>query len=152
MKRINKIIAGTFIIFFVSIAQAKESIPDTKSLITIVKQYYKALDNVRQESSTANDVEKLIQLLSNDFRYEHPRFGADGDRKEMREGLIYVLGKQRNSTTKIENYIEGLNAVFVKIESGGEVKKDGGWEVSSGPETALFEIKDGKVSRIHEYW
>ena len=150
--RIMKLVGGVLAICFMSFAQAGKSNSDTGKLIEIVKQYYKALESVRQETSSETDVEKLISLLSDDFRYEHPNFGANGDKKEMRDGLIYVLGKQRNSSIKIENYIEGLNAVFVKVESGAEVKKGGKWEVSSGPETALFEFKDGKVSRIHEYW
>lgn len=149
--KIIKLIGGILAVCFISFTHADYN-SDTGSLIEIVKQYYKTLEGVRQESSSEADVEKLLSLLSDDFRYEHPRFGADGDKKEMRDGLIYVLGKQRNSSIKIENYIEGLDAVFVKIESGAEVKRDSEWKLSSGPETALFEIKDGKILRIHEYW
>tara|TARA_B110000467_G_C17949034_1_gene278952 strand:- start:99 stop:557 length:459 start_codon:yes stop_codon:yes gene_type:complete len=152
MKIILRTTIGMFIVFFMSIAQANEDNHNAENLIEIVKLYYKALDNVRQENSTKNDVENLIQLLSNDFRYEHPKFEANGNRKEMREGITFVLGKQRNSIIKIESYIEGLNAVFVKIESSAEVKRDGKWEIVSGPETTLFEINGNKISRIHEYW
>ena len=50
---------------------------------------------------------------------------------------------------KIENKIIGLNAVVV--EKRFVEKKDGGIE-DGKPEMTLFEFRDGKISRIFEYW
>lgn len=145
-------IIGLIFCLFISGVQAEESLNKSDDLLVIVKQYYNALENARQEHSSLADIEKLLQLLASDFKYEHPSFGANGDKKAMREGLIAVLGQQRNAEINIENHIVGLNAVFVKVSSGAQVKRENEWQLLSGPETALFEIKKGKISRIHEYW
>jgi uncharacterized protein (UPF0371 family) len=100
MRVMFKTIIVMFFAFFIFITQANENVSDDKNLIVIVKQYYKAIEDVRHENSKESDVKKLVQLLSDDFKYEHPRFGAYGNRQEKQQGLTFVLGKQRSSKIK----------------------------------------------------
>ena len=88
MRVMFKTIIVIFFAFIIFITQANENVSDDKNLIAIVKQYYKAIEDVRQENAKESDVKKLVQLLSDGFKYEHPKFGAYGNRQEKQQVLI----------------------------------------------------------------
>ena len=123
------------------------------SLNTVVIKYYDLNLKIFQANSTIEDIDAAFELFTNDFTYVHPKYGGIYTREDLYNGYIR---NQKNggydgtvTDIKIENKIIGLNAVVV--EKRFVEKKDGG--IKDGKlEMTLFEFRNGRISRIFEYW
>jgi ketosteroid isomerase-like protein len=155
MKIHLKKLATTFLLLFV-INQiiAQDTIKAHKdSLDIIVRKYYDLNLKIFQVNSTIKDINNTFDLFTDDFEYIHPKYGGIYTREDLYNGYIR---NQKNggydgkvADIKIINKIIGLNAVVVQKKF--VKKKDG--EIKDGEsEMTLFEFKNGKISRIFEYW
>ena len=123
------------------------------SLESVVKKYYELNVKIFQANSTPKDIDEVFELFTTDFTYVHPKYGGTYTRENLYDGYIrnQKSGGYNGTITDIEilNKITGLNAVVTQkrfIENkNGEVKK-------GKAEMTLFEFKNGKISRIFEYW
>jgi len=123
------------------------------SLNRVVSKYYELNLKIFQSNSTVEDIDSTFKLFTDDFTYVHPKYGGTYTRERLYNGY---LRNQKNGgydgkvvDIKIINKIIGLNAVVVQ-KRFLEKKEDG---IKEGdPEMTLFEFKDGKISRIVEYW
>jgi len=123
------------------------------SLNSIVTKYYELNLEVFQVNSKVEDIDNLFRLFTADFTYIHPKYGGTYSREDLYNG--YKRNQQNggyNGTIadiKIVNKIIGLNAVVIEkkfVEKKGNEIKEGNAEMT------LFEFKNGKISRIFEYW
>ncbi|GAB5472659.1 MAG: hypothetical protein Mars2KO_07580 [Maribacter sp.] len=123
------------------------------SLEVIVTKYYDLNLKIFQTNSTIKDIDEIFDLFTDDFTYVHPKYGGIYTREDLYKG--YVRNQKNGGYTgkiadiKIENKIIGLNAIVV--EKRFVEKKDGVIEDGKA-EMTLFEFRDGKISRIFEYW
>lgn len=155
MKTYLKILVSLFLILLTTnqiIAQdATKAHKD--SLETIVKKYYELNLKIFQANSTVEDIDNTFELFTEDFTYVHPKYGGIYTREDLYNG--YVRNQKNGgydgkvTDIKILNKIVGLKAVVV--EKSFVEKKDGKIKIGE-PEMTLFEFKDGKISRIFEYW
>lgn len=123
------------------------------SLVNIVNKYYDLNLKIFQANSTVDDIDEVFELFTKDFTYFHPKYGGTYTREDLYNGYV---NNQKNGAydskitdIKILNRIVGLNAVVIQksfVEKEGDKVKDG------EPEMTLFEFRDGKISRISEYW
>lgn len=151
MKTHLKILFSAFFLLFSTsqiIAQnATKAHKD--SLDTVVKKYYDLNLIIFQENSTVKDIDRVFELFTDDFEYVHPKYGGIYTREDLYNGYVRNQkngGYDGNVTDiKIINKIIGLNAVVVQ-KRFIKKKEDG------KPEMTFFEFKDGKISRIFEYW
>ncbi len=129
------------------VAQAPEPTPD--SLTALIEAYYTHNVDIFQTGSTQQDIDRLFELFTEDFVYVHPKYGGTYSREDLYSGYQnnQANGRYDGSVRDIEvlNIIVGLNAVvtqkrFVNQEGPGKA------------EMTLFEIRDGKIARIVEYW
>lgn len=123
------------------------------SLDSVVEKYYDLNLKIFQANSTIGDIDSAFKLFTDDFEYFHPKYGGTYSREDLYNGYI---NNQKNGAydgkitdIKIINKIIGLNAVVVR-KSFVE-KQNGGINVGAA-EMTLFEFKNGKISRISEYW
>ncbi|EWH10787.1 hypothetical protein KLA_16222 [Cellulophaga geojensis KL-A] len=123
------------------------------SLNIVVTKYYDLNLKIFQANSTVEDIDKTFELFTDDFTYVHPKYGGIYTREDLYNG--YVRNQKNGgydgkvTDIKIENKIIGLNAVVVEkrfVEKKEDGIKDGKLEMT------LFEFRDGKISRIFEYW
>jgi len=123
------------------------------SLKLLVDRYYQLNLKVFQKNSTIADIDAIFNLFTDDFVYIHPKYGGTYTRTVLYEGYVrnQKNGGYDGSTAdiKIENQIIGLNAVVV--ERVYVEKKDNGTRDGASQMT-LFEFKNGKISKIFEYW
>ncbi|MHA7058854.1 nuclear transport factor 2 family protein [Aquimarina sp. M1] len=147
----------TFILLIISTTHQVSAQNATKahkdSLNIVVTKYYDLNLKIFQANSTVEDIDKTFKLFTDDFTYVHPKYGGTYTREDLYNG--YVRNQKNGgydgkvTDIKIDNKIIGLNAVVVQkrfVE-----KKDG--NIKDGkPEMTLFEFRDGKISRIFEYW
>jgi ketosteroid isomerase-like protein len=155
MKIHMKILVSLFLVLLVAnqiIAQdATKAHKD--SLETIVQKYYDLNLKIFQANSTIEDIDKTFELFTKDFTYVHPKYGGIYTREDLYNG--YVRNQKNGgydgkvTDIKILNKIVGLNAVVV--QKSFMEKKDGKTKVGE-PEMTLFEFRDGKISRVFEYW
>jgi ketosteroid isomerase-like protein len=123
------------------------------SLEIIVKKYYSLNLKIFQANSTIQDIDRTFELFTNDFTYVHPKYGGIYTRENLYNG--YVRNQKAGGydgkviDIRILNKIVGLNAVVVQkslVQKKDGIIKDG------EPQMTLFEFKNGKISRIFEYW
>jgi len=120
------------------------------SLNAIIKTYYDLNIKVFQADSKPEDVENIFEIFTDDFTYVHPKYGGVYTRAVLHKGY---LRNQKNggydgdvTDIKIVNRIVGLNSVVV--ERRYITKKEG----EGDSKMTLFEFKNGKISKIFEYW
>jgi len=123
------------------------------SLDMVVSKYYDLNLKIFQKNSTIKDIDNTFNLFTEDFTYVHPKYGGTYTREDLYNG--YVRNQKNGgydgkvTDIKIKNKIIGLNAVVVEKIF---VEKRDGVIMDGKPEMTLFEFKDGKISRIFEYW
>ncbi len=155
MKIPLKILVATFLMLFTSIdIMAQNATKAHKdSLEIVVRKYYDLNLKIFQANSTIEDIDNTFDLFTDDFTYVHQKYGGIYTRQDLYNGYVrnQENGGYDGKITDIEiiNKIIGLNAVVVEkrfIEKNNGNFKDG------EPEMTLFEFKNGKISRIFEYW
>jgi len=141
------LLAFCLFITTLSIGQSKAH---KDSLNAIIKTYYDLNVKVFQSDSKPVDVESIFDLFTDDFTYVHPKYGGVYTREILLKGYLRNQKKGRydgNVTDiKIVNKIVGLNGVVVARKY--ITKKEG----EEKTKMTLFEFKNGKISRIFEYW
>ncbi len=123
------------------------------SLNNLVDKYYDLNLKIFQKNSTVAEIDMLFDIFTADFTYSHPRYGGTYTRDDLYEGYVRNLknGAYNGTVTDIRilKKITGLNAVVVQkrfVEKTSTGIKEG------DPEMTLFEFRDGRISRIIEYW
>lgn len=156
MSRLLKFLGSVYFLLILHVdAQTQEITEEHKdSLRIVVEQYYDLNLKIYQENSSRDDIDNLFDLFTDDFVYVHPRYGGSYSRKDIYDGYI---NNQSNGSydgsiadMKIRKLIIGLNGiatdrVYFKKSESGEIE-----EVDPG--MTLFEFRNGKISKIVEYW
>ena len=123
------------------------------SLNSIVTKYYDLNLKIFQSNSTIEDIDNSFELFTEDFTYVHPKYGGIYSREDLYNGYVrnQKNGAYDGSVSSIEilNKIIGLNAVVTEKRF---IKKIDGHVKEKKAEMTLFEFRDGKISRIFEYW
>ena len=123
------------------------------SLNSVISKYYELNLKIFQANSSIEDINSAFELFTDDFTYVHPKYGGTYTREDLYNGYVrnQKNGGYNGTVTdiKIINKIIGLNAVVVQKRF---VKKRDGKIKEEELEMTLFEFKEGKISRIFEYW
>ncbi len=121
-----------------SIVFANDELSEADMLKT-VQSFYTLNDSLGSEDATLNTVDAIFELMTDDFVYEHPKYGGVYSREKLYQGYKrnFERGAYKVKNTQLKSYISGHNMLVVKRVSG---------------KTSLFEFTDGKISRIKEYW
>ncbi|TJY34587.1 nuclear transport factor 2 family protein [Pontimicrobium aquaticum] len=151
-KNLFSFILPVFLISNTNVAQeATEAHKD--SINTILTKYYNLNLKMFQEGSTVEDVDNAFNLFTDDFTYTHSKFNGFYTRESLYKSALRNLNEGnydgRVTDFKIESKIIGLKAAAVQKRF---VEKKGGVIVESELQMTLFEFRDGKISRIVEYW
>lgn len=144
-----------FILTETSFAQTKPPAIHKDSLIALTQQYYARNIKAFQAGSTVADIDAIFELFTPDFTYVHPQYGGVYSRKRLYNGYINNQKKGRYDGSvadiKVTKMIAGLNAVAVEKMFILKNKETGKLE-NGDRQMTLFEFKNGKISRIYEYW
>ena len=107
-----------------------------------------AQNKVMMHGSTAADVDKLFSLYADDFTYIHEAYGGTYTKDELYGNTIRLLerGIYRKTEPRytLVSTIPGYNGIAVERQ---ETHKG-----VTSKHLAVFEFRDGKVSKIIEYW
>lgn len=106
----------------VTVATAQEPTPT----IAVVDQYRRARARTMEAGATEADVTAASALLADSVLYEHPAAGA---RQITVPGV--VVAEERVSF---------------------EARRDSGWSRAARTQVTVYEVRDGHISRMIEYW
>ncbi|WP_221406661.1 nuclear transport factor 2-like protein [Ekhidna lutea] len=141
------------LLFCLIVSSGYSQMSHQDSLAVIVDEYYRLNVKIFQRGSTKAEIDSLFNLFSEDFTYNHPKYGGTYSKQTLYDGYInnQKNGRYNGSIAdiKITNRIIGLNAVsaekkFIKYQDGKLAEGE--------PQMTLFEFKEGKIHRIHEFW
>ena len=119
----------------------------------VVEAYLRAREATLQAAAGKSDVDKLMALVAADMVYEHPRVGititgADA----FRDGLTAFLGATDDGRYEVTDYIVSSGTVAVSLNRNFKIREGGEWRQRVVEQLIVFEVKDGKITRIIDYW
>lgn len=120
-----------------------------------IDSYLSHIVKIFVRGSTEADIDKFLNQLHDEVKYEHSEYGADFDKLKWREAFVHQLklGSYTDEPTldgRVLNIIYGKQHAAVEY-TYGEVDSQGVWKAGH-IKFALFGFKDGKISLIREYW
>lgn len=119
----------------------------------LVREYLAAQNVSMQLNATSQDIEKMLNVFSDDIVYEHPAAKTiiEGKNK-MRAGKASYLGLTKDAKYSVK-ILSSKNDVVIAIVSMTFLSKqdDGNWKPGHRSNITVFEIDEGKIRRILDY-
>lgn len=117
-----------------------------KQLKAMAEAISHAQNKAIRKDTTQQDILNLFNWYTDDFVYEHPKYGGAYTREKLLNNSLRFVKEGRYQLVqdryRITNMIIGLNAVVLERE-----------KLSDGVHhMTLFEFEGNKVKRIKEYW
>ena len=124
------------------------------SIATVVEQYRSARIRTMEAGATDADVAAATAFLADSVVYEHPAAGARRvGRATLTEGMRSFLGRTRGPGIRVVRQITGRGVVVAEEQVSFEAQRGGGgWQRSTRTQVAVYEVRDGHITRIIEYW
>ena len=109
---------------------------------------------VQQGKATPSDVDRFLELCTDELVYEHPRVGAViRGKAEVRKGLLGHLGETRSDQTRVVEWLQGPNVLTLRIERTFEARDGEAWKpVRRGSVFVLDLDPSGRIRRILDFW
>jgi ketosteroid isomerase-like protein len=119
----------------------------------VVRRYLEAQNASMQLNATPQDIERTLDLCSDDIVYEHPAAKAKIEGKnKMRAGKASYLGLTKDAKYKVK-ILSSKRDVVVAMVSRRFLSRqdDSSWKPGQRSNITVFEIEDGKIRRILDY-
>ena len=116
----------------------------------LAEKFITLTDATKVKGATAKDIESVLNLLSDEMRYQHSNYGADLTKAQFVEGLVNYMGVADAMESKIIDKISGSNAIAVSFISTTVI--NGKTEVDEKPLMRVFEFNQDKITLVKEYW
>jgi len=113
-------------------------------LIIVFEKYQKASEDVFKLGSTVADVDALYEFYTDDFEYNHPKYGGIYSRKLLYDNTVKYLKKGAYNDMKKRitvKRIVGLDAIVVEQHYEGKTKTT----------MTIFKFRKDKIYYIEEY-
>lgn len=122
-----------------------------------VRIYLQAKEAAQQADSTEADVERLLALVTDDFKGQHLRFDVSacdshGGKERFRAGLLHHLDSYERTDIEILEMMEGLDAVAAKFDETVLYERDGAMIEETDRKMFVFEFEDGLISVERRYY
>ena len=150
----NKLLAVAFVLLFSLPLAADDSEFDAEQFVA---DYLAARTATQQPDATSEDIEHYLSFLVEDVGYQHLPYNNDDSRypdgkSDMREGMIFYLGKNKRFTADLVNSAHGFNVVAIQYKGVHEYQREGEpLTVENYSALDVLELENGKVAVIREY-
>ncbi len=106
-----------------------------------------------QLNATPQDIEKTLDLCSENIVYEHPAAKARIEgKKQMRAGKASYLGLTKDPKYSVRILSSNRDVVIATVSRTFLSKQDdGSWKAGERSNITVFEIEEGKIRRILDY-
>jgi ketosteroid isomerase-like protein len=144
---------GSGLLISLLYSQAVVYAQDRLTSSEVVERYRQARTATMQAEATEANVSAVAALLADSVVYEHPRAGARlVGRAAITEGIRDFRGKTRRARVEVLHQIAGPDAVAAEERVTFETDRDGVWSEVSRTQLSVYEVRNGQISRLIEYW
>ncbi len=127
--------------------------PERKGPPCVVDAFLHAHEKTMQSEADGSSVNELIDLLDENLVYEHPKVGIRIEGAgAYRQGLEAFLGATDQGRYEILDYLVSGDTVAITMNRVFSVQSDGQWKERSIEQMMVFEVRDGKITRMIDYW
>jgi ketosteroid isomerase-like protein len=131
-------------------ASARATQPDSGAL---ARRWVQRLAATMEEHASAADVDRLLDMYTDDAVYEHPLAGARVQGKSLlREGIASHLGETRAPKIQITQAIVGESFAIVELAVKLDIRRDTGWVAMERRQVVVLELKNSRIQRIIDHW
>lgn len=107
-----------------SAAVARAADPDPRQ--AVAERYMRAQQRAMEKDATPADVDAVLALCTDSFRYVHPAFGAQVDGKAAaRKGMLSHLGETSDAELSVGTAITSDQTVALDVKTSFVVVKTG---------------------------
>jgi ketosteroid isomerase-like protein len=112
-----------------------------------VAQFYELRERTLDQRGSASDVDKLLRLLTDDVKYEHPLASVVMTNAEVRTGMLAHLREGEDAKFTLHNarFADGFAVVEYSLAytvKGSPINRSG---------VSIFEFRGDRISRVAEY-
>lgn len=119
----------------------------------VVDAYLRAHEQTMQADAASDSVDAVINLVDENLVYEHPGVGIRIETaNNFRQGLEAFLGATDRGRYVVNDYLVNGNTVSISMNRIFNIENDGQWEERTVNQMMVFEITDGKITRMIDYW
>jgi len=119
----------------------------------IAEQYRRARVGTMQAGADERSVEAAVKWLADSVVYEHPAAGVRMvGRTAVAEGIQSFLGATRTADIRLVSELTAPGVVAAEERVSFEVKQDGGWRRLTRTQVTVYEVREGRITRMIEYW
>jgi len=133
-------------VFNLSFSQETEEKSLSKDKLKVVyEKYEKTMSQVFCKGSEISDVDKLYSFYTDDFEYNHPKYGGIYSRELLYSNTIKYLEKGAYDNSSLRerlSLIVGLDAVIVEWK----------YENKSDKKVTLYKFRGDKIYYVEEFW
>jgi len=116
-----------------------------EELKRVFDAFLEAKKKVFREGSTVADVDNMFGFYTDDYKYNHPRYGGTYSRSLLYSNTVKFLkkGAYRNyPAEEVTNIILGENAVAIEFKTA----------TSEDTRMTLFKFRKDKIFYVEEFW
>ncbi|MCH7806006.1 MAG: nuclear transport factor 2 family protein [Proteobacteria bacterium] len=119
----------------------------------VVDAYLHAREQTLQANASIEDVDHVMEYVTLDLVYEHPRFGIQITGADaFREGLTSFLGATDEGRIEVIDYLVNGQTVAITFTRIFKVQVEDELQERQVRQLTVFEVRDGKIARIIDYW
>lgn len=127
--------------------------PAMSPVEALVRRFVEAQQRVMRPGAGEAEIQTLLALLTDSVTYEHPRARATiVGRAAIGEGLHGFLGTTRNPVITVIRTLVSGPVVVTEQRVTFETQLDDTWRPDGRTQITLFDIEDGKIARIVDFW
>ena len=112
-----------------------------------VARFYELREKTLDQRGTPEDVDRLLALLTDDAKYEHPMAGIVMTKEQARSGILAHLREGADARYRLRRARFGKS--FAVVELTLEYTVEGKHVARNG--VAMFEFSGNRISRVAEY-
>ena len=140
-------------VLLTTMAEAPAGEQKTLEAPCVVDAYLRAHAQTMQADAGPASVDAVIKLVDKQVVYEHPGMGIRIETADSyRQGLEAFLGATDDGHYEVRDYMVNGNTVSISLDRVFKSQADGDWLEKSISQMMVFEVNDGKIARIIDYW
>jgi SnoaL-like domain len=126
----------------------------TGEVPAVAQKFLERFQAMQQAKATEADVDRLLELCTDDVAYEHARVGAVVRGKpQLRAGFVGHLGEVRGDKTRVVRWAHGPKFIALEVQRDFEVKDGVTWKPVHRAQLLILEHDQaGLIHRVFDDW
>jgi ketosteroid isomerase-like protein len=119
----------------------------------LARLWLQRLAAAMEEQASQADVDRLLDLYTDDAVYEHPKAQARIEGKSaLQAGISAHLHETRSPQFQIIQLISGDGFAVVEVAVRLDIRDESRWIASTRRQVVVLELKGDRIQRIIDHW